>query len=182
MEWGLGGFILGVALSAVAVGALGYSSTSISSLSLKSQPDMRRINAEPPAAQTQRLMLFAVKSDELDGAIATMDLPAKEQRAVRHHLENHEYRLLWLTLWDWDSETTTGDTISITSDNYHRLLTLRNRRSKIAIPEPRSGYIELRGERTEDGIIAISLLSGAQPIAVPRMSVGQAVKLEIDTP
>jgi len=174
--------MVGVALSVATFGALGHSWTAIPSSSVKSQPDILRTNVESSAVRPQRLLLFAVRSDELDAAIATMDLPAKEQRAVRNHLENGEYRLLWLTLWDWDAESSTGDTISITSDNYHRLLTLRNRRSKIAVPEPKSGYIELRGERTDDGIIAISLLSGAQPLAVPRMSVGQSVKLEIDTP
>jgi hypothetical protein len=59
---------------------------------------------------------------------------------------------------------------------------LHNRRTRIAIPEPKSGYLELRGEQTEDGIIAISLLSGAQPLALPRMALGQSVKVEVDTP
>jgi len=126
-------------------------------------------------------MLFAVKSDEINGAIETMDLPDREQQTVRDDLQSHKYRLLWLTLWDWDAQINRGDTISITSDNYHRLFTLRAQRTRIAIPAPKSGLIELRGERTEDAI-TVSLLSGAQPLAMPRMAVGQNIKIEIDTP
>jgi len=45
----------------------------------------------------------------------------------------------------------TGNTISILSDDYRRYVTLNGRRTRIAIPEPRSDYIEMRGEVTEDG-------------------------------
>jgi hypothetical protein len=58
---------------------------------------------------------------------------------------------------------------------------LNSRRTRIAIPEPRSGYIEMRGEATEDGNISISILSGTQPIALPRMSPGQAIRFQIDS-
>ena len=179
--WGLGGFILGAIFSGAVIEGRGHSSAEISSASVKSQADMPKANTESNESRPQRLMLFAVKSDEMDGAIETMDLPPREQRAFRTDVENHKFRLLWLTLWDWDSPTTRGDTISITSDNYHRLFALHDRRSKIAIPEPKSGMIEIRGERTENAI-TVSLLSGAQPLALPPMAVGQTVKIEVDTP
>jgi len=178
---GLGGFILGAIFSGVVIEGLGHSSAEISTASVKSQASLPRADAESEVARPQRLMLFAVKGDEIDGAIETMDLPPRERRAVGNDLENHKYRLLWLTLWDWDTQSGRGDTVSITSDNYHRLFALSDRRSKIAIPEPKSGFIEIRGERTENAI-TISLLSGAQPVALPEMGVGQAVKIEVDTP
>jgi hypothetical protein len=87
---------------------------------------------------------------------------------------------LWLTAWDWDTAEETGNTISILSDGYRKYVTLNSRRTRIAIPESRSGYIEMRGEATEDGNISISLLSGTQPIALPPMSPEQTVRIQID--
>ena len=39
---------------------------------------------------------------------------------------------------------------------------------------------KLRGEVSEDGIIAVSVLSGSQPIALPRMALGQPLRINID--
>ena len=105
------------------------------------------------------------------------------QHLFRAEVEAGRYRLVWLTIWDWDArDENDGDTISINSDNYRRAVKLRNHRSQIAIPEPKSGFIELRGEETGDGIFAVSVLSGEQPIALPHMGRGQSVKLELVTP
>ena len=54
-------------------------------------------------------------------------------------------------------------------------------RTRIAIPEPRSGYIEIRGEVSEDDNISISLLCGTHPIALPSMSPGQVIKIQIES-
>jgi hypothetical protein len=176
--WGVVGFILGALLSGTAVGALGHSASILPSFNT-TQTDARRGTAHSSFTLPQQVILSAVKSDEIDSAIS--DLSKTEQLRVRADVANRKYRLLWLTVWDWDTSEETGDTISITSDEYRRVVTLRSRRTRIAIPEPRSGYIELHGEATEDGIIAVSLLSGTQPIALPRMSLGQTVKIEIDS-
>jgi hypothetical protein len=178
---GIAGFCLGVLVSGTTVGVFAYSSTRPSLDGFKPHPSPAP-SADQVKKYTHRIILPAVKSDEMDHAIATMGLPPVEQHQVREDLENRNYRLVWLTLWDWDASGDKGDTISISSDAYRRLFTLHSRRATVAIPEPKSGYIELRGEQSEDGIIAISLLSGAQPLAVPRMSLGQSVKIEIDTP
>ena len=88
---------------------------------------------------------------------------------------------MWLTVWDWDTAEETGDTISILSDDFRRYVTLNSRRTRIAIPEPRSGYIEMRGEVTVDDNISISILSGTHPIALPRMLSGQAIRFRIES-
>jgi hypothetical protein len=120
-----------------------------------------------------------VRNDEVDAAIN--NFPASVQRKIRKDVANGKYRLMWLTTWDWDTaEGEVGNTISILSDDYRRYVTLTERRTRIAVPQPRSGYIEMRGEVSEDGNISISLLSGTQPIALPPMSPGQAIKLQID--
>jgi len=110
-----------------------------------------------------------------------MNLRGDEESKLRDKMARDKSRLLWLTIWDWDTTSALGDTISITSDEYRRLIRLTSQRNRVAIPEPRSGYIELRGEQSEDGIIAISLLSGTYPLALPHMTPGQALKVEIDT-
>jgi hypothetical protein len=175
--WGLGGFILGVVLSATAVGALGLSA----STSTLPSPDKSKTNVlrEVASSIQQSIVLPIVKVDEIDAAIK--DFPLYNQSQVREDVTNGKYRLLWLTAWDWDTaEGEPGNTISILSDTQRQIVTLNSHRARIAIREPKSGNIGLRGEFTEDGNIAISVLSGTQPIALPRMSPGQAVTIEIN--
>lgn len=175
---GIVGFALGVVATAGAMTILTPPATQpISGRRAESTPV-----ALPVKTYSHRILVAAVKPDELDQAIASMSLPHTEQQRVRDEVEEGKYRLVWITLWDWDTATEKGDTISVTSDLYRRLMTLRNRRTTIAMPEPKSGYLELRGEQTEDGVIAISLLSGAQPLALPHMTLGQSIRVEIDTP
>jgi len=178
LSGGLVGFVLGIFVAGAAF--------SVFALSGQTPVAARRIEPAHPLVQvktyTHRIVLAAIGRQDIDGAVATMGLPHLEQQRIREDLEEGRYRLLWLTLWDWDASTEKGDTISISSDTYRRLFTLHNRRTTIAVPEPKSGYLELRGEQSEDGNISISLLSGAQPLALPRMSLGQAIKVEIDTP
>ena len=178
--WGFAGFILGAVLSGGAVGALGHSaSTLLSPSSDKPQAQVLVEKADASLVLPQRIIVSGVKSDEIEAAIN--DFPIGAQRKIRKDIASGKYRLLWLTAWDWDTAEETGNTISILSDDYRRYVTLNGRRTRIAIPEPRSGYIEMRGEVTEDGNISISLLSGTQPIALPRMSPGQAIRFRIDS-
>jgi len=177
--WGFAGFILGAVLSGGAVGALGHSaSTLLSPSSDKPQAQALVEKADASLVLPQRIIVSGVKNDEIEAAIS--DFPVGAQRKIRKDIASGKYRLLWLTAWDWDTAEETGNTISILSDDYRRYVTLNGRRTRIAIPEPRSGYIEMRGEVTEDGNISISLLSGTQPIALPRMSAGQSIRFQID--
>lgn len=174
--WGLAGFILGAALTGAAIGALGHTaSTSPQPLA----PQERVQNAVVIPILPQRIIMSRVKNDEIEAAIN--DFPLGVQRKIRTDVATGKYRLLWLTAWDWDTaEGEAGNTISIYSHDYRRFVTLAERRTRIAIPEPWSGTIELRGEVSEDGNISISVLSGTQPIALPTMSPGQAIRLYID--
>jgi hypothetical protein len=178
--WGLAGFILGAALSGTAVGALGHSTSTLPAPpSDKPQVQAPVGNADASRVLPQRIVVSVVKADEVEAAIKTFAEGA--QRKIRKDVASGKYRLAWLTVWDWDTaEGEVGNTISILADDYRRYVTLNERRTRIAIPAPRSGYIEMRGEVSEDDNISISLLSGTQPIALPTMSPGQAVKLHID--
>jgi hypothetical protein len=176
MAWSLTGFALGALVAGGVVGLLSYSLASVPSSATRIEA--RCANLVLP----QRISLSSIPEHELGDALQTMNLSPAEQVKLRDEVAGRKTRLLWLTIWDWDAQTEQGDTISVASDEYKRLFTLRNHRHSIAIPEPRSGYLELRGERSEDGIIAISLLSGMSPIALPRMTPGQTMRIEIDTP
>jgi hypothetical protein len=175
---GLVGFTLGVALTACVMSIFFASPAPVSSRRSEQAPAQQA----PVKIYSHRIVVAAVKRNDIDEAVATMSLPHGEQQRVRDDVDEGKYRLVWVTLWDWDTTTEKGDTISISSDVYRRLFTLHNRRTTIAVPEPKSGYLELRGEQSEDGVIAISLLSGAQPLALPQMTLGQSIRVEIDTP
>ena len=126
----------------------------------------------------QRVILPVVTKDEIEAAIK--NFPVGVQPKIRKDVTSGKYRLLWLTAWDWDVAVELGDTVSILSNDYRRFVQLSTHRTRIAVPEPESGTIELRGEVSEDGIIAISVLSGSQPIALPRMALGQPLRITID--
>jgi hypothetical protein len=177
--WGVAGFILGALLSGSAVGALGHSAPTLLSPS-SDQPQAQALVEKTVAslALPQRIIVSEVKGEDIEAAISSF-APAA-QRKIRKDVDIGKYRLVWLTAWDWDTAEETGNTISILSDGYRKYVTLNSRRTRIAIPEPQSGYIEMRGESTEDGNISISLLSGTQPIALPRMSLEQTIRIQID--
>jgi hypothetical protein len=170
--WGLVDFTLGALLSGGAVGAIGYSRALVPS------PNTEREVQISQDRSSLRIFLPLVKSDEID--IAIRSLPKKEQLIVRQDLADQKYQLVWLTIWDWDTAAgQEGNTVSVASDGFRRIMKLDGRRTRTVIPKPKSGYIEFRGEATEDGNINISVLSGTQPIALPTMPPGQTAKVEI---
>ena len=170
--WGLIGFTLGALLSSGVVGAIGYSRALVLSPNTEQEVQIRQNR------YSTSVFLPPVKSDEIDTALSS--LSKKEQRRIRQDLADQKYELLWLTIWDWDTaEEDEGNTISVASDEFRRVMTLSGRRTRTVIPKPKSGYLEFRGEATEDGNINISILSGTQPIALPNMPAGQTVKVDI---
>ena len=168
--WGLVCFTLGALLSGGAVGAIGYSRVLVPS------PNTIQEVAIDENGSSPRVLLPLVKSDEIETAIS--DLPFKAQRQIRADMEHQKYELLWLTIWDWDTVAgEEGNTISITSDDFRRIITLNPQRTRTVIPRPKSGYLEFRGEATADGNVSISLLSGTQPIALPVVQPGITKKV-----
>lgn len=173
--WGLAGLVVGATLSAAAAMALrpvaAPASVQPASAALAQKADSFKV-------LPQRVILSVVAKDAVEAAIN--NFPVGVQPKIRKDVTGGKYRLLWLTAWDWDVAVELGDTVSILANDYRRFVQLNSQRTRIAIPEPESGYIELRGEVSEDGIIAVSVLSGSQPIALPRMAVGQPLRINID--
>ena len=169
--WGLIGFTLGALLSGAAVGAIGYAGARVPSSTMQE-------TATSKIKNVFTAYLPPVKSDEIDAAVSS--LPKKEQRIIREGLANQKYQLLWLTIWDWDTSVgEEGNTISIASDDFRRIITLNAQRTRTVIPRPKSGYLEFRGEATEDRNISISYLSGSQPIALRTMPTGITKKIMV---
>ena len=177
--WLVAGVLIGALLSGAGLGLYAYAHAPAapSEDSAKGRITATCTNLALP----QRVVLSPVADHEFGDAFTSMQLRPHELANLRDKLLREKGRLLWLTIWDWDTMSPSGDTVTITSDNYRRRITLSNHRTRIDIPEPRARYIELRGERSEDGIVAISLLSGNYPIALPHMKPGQVMKVEIDT-
>src|SRR3954462_7783726 len=176
--WGLAGFILGGVLSGGAVGALQHS---LLTPPPTDEPQLQASVTNPDTSPVlpQRILTSFIKSDEVEAAINTF--PVSAQRKIRKEVAAGKYRLAWLTIWDWDTAAgEVGNAVSILTDDYRRYVTLNERRSRIAIPVPRSGYIEIRGEVSDDDNIAISLLSGTTPIALPAMSPGHVIKVHVE--
>src|SRR5665647_3916240 len=109
--WGLIGFTLGALLAGATAGVIGFPGAHVLS------PDtiqISQINKDlsSPVTLSQRIILPIVKSDEIDAAID--NLSKKEQRKILEDLANNEYQLLWLTIWDWDTEAgEDGTTVSV---------------------------------------------------------------------
>src|SRR5262245_17483069 len=105
---GIAGFVLGIAVSATAMGVLAFCGTTSSFETTKSfaptTPDLGKIKT-----YAHRIVLPSVASGEIEDAIASMGLPPAEQHRTRQHLDAGLYRLLWLTLWDWDTTNDKGD-------------------------------------------------------------------------
>src|SRR5213078_5307180 len=76
-------------------------------------------------ALPQKIVVSVVNKDEIEAAI--QDFPAAVQPKIRKDVAAGKYRLLWLTVWDWDTSQETGDTISILSNDYRRFVILNSR-------------------------------------------------------
>jgi hypothetical protein len=131
---------------------------------------------------TGPVILTSVKEPELGDALASMGLSPERERVIADEVKRHQYRLLWLTVWDWDGDSI-PDRISITSGAYKRQMELPKERKTIAIPEPPSRYIEISGDPHNSGYegwTTLALLSGARPIALSRLVPGKSLKIELD--
>jgi hypothetical protein len=129
------------------------------------------------------VILTGVRESELADALASMGLSPERERVIADEVKSHRYRLLWLTVWDWDGDVV-PDRISITSGDYKRQMELPKARKTIAIPAPPSRYIEISGDSHNvgyEGWTTLALLSGERPIALSRLVSGKSVQIEIDS-
>src|SRR5260221_12173334 len=106
-----------------------------------------RETASTKFVMPDRVYLPGVAAQDYNQALDSMGLSPPERRQMRSDIEARKVRPVWLTLWDWDTQTESGDTILIIAGDYQRLFTLSSHRTRIAIPEPRPGAHQRRGPR-----------------------------------
>jgi hypothetical protein len=123
-----------------------------------------------------------VRKDELQAALATMQLDEEGEKRIAEDVTAGRLKLLWLTLWDWDGDEVT-DRVTIASGSYRLNMPLPRSRKTIAIPDPPSSYIEVTGEQQNvgyEGWTTLAVLSGARPIAFSRILPGKSIRIEVE--
>ncbi len=185
------GTLLGVVLSPTVFGGLAgfveeMQPPSVSGKRARASAVNAATIAAPTYSEQQNpgpVMLTNVKDTELGDALASMALSPERERVIDAEVRSHRYRLLWLTVWDWDGDEV-SDHITIASGDYKRQMDLSKGRKTVAIPEPPSRYIEITGEPHNigyEGWTTVALLSGQRPIALSRLVPGKTLQIEIDT-
>ena len=124
-------------------------------------------------AQAGALLLAPVASHERAEALRTMQLPSDQQQA----LESQKSELVWLTVWDDRDED--GDIVAVESDGFRQQVQIAHAPARLALPRPRSGTVLLHGVRDGGGGITVAVQSGGGQIALPPLTVGQAVTIPV---
>jgi hypothetical protein len=125
------------------------------------------------------VILDVVKENEFEEALATMDLAPETRQRIVDDVKSHKYRLLWLTLWDWDGDGPV-DHITLVSGAYQRKMGVPKARERIAIPDPPATYVEIIGDPSGPSWVTLGLLSGSCPIALERVEPGSAIRIDVD--
>lgn len=177
----LGGLLIGVVISMAPA-------SSIDSPTLRkiargvSAPSAPKVPTSAEQVSVGTVIVPMVKDAELADALASMDLPNDEQARIASDVKAGRYKLIWLTIWDWDGDETV-DRIRIVSGNYQRIMELPKLRRTIAVPNPASSFIEIIGDPHNVGYggwTTLGLLSGARPIALSRMVPGTTARFDVD--
>lgn len=86
-------------------------------------------------------------------------------------------KLVWITVWDFDSPD--GDVVHISSAGYETDVTLRKVQTRIAVPLDVSRIVKITGVHDGGGGITLGVKSGASPISLPVIQVGQILDLPV---
>ena len=164
------GLIAG-AVALVAIGIAGALWASGGSSDSVSDATRQAWAASFAAAPPTRLNV--VPAAEVDRALGEMQLPPAQQQQLRDDLANGRTRLVWLSFTDVMAED--GDMVRIESGPYAAQVTAVNTPTRVYLPEPPSGVVNVTGVRDGGGGITIAITSGGTPVNLPFMSVGQVV-------
>ena len=129
------------------------------------------------ATATGGIALASVPAEEREEALASMNLPAAEKEALRTDVEQARAQLVWLTLWDTHAED--GDFVLVASGGSRQTVPILHARTRIALPAPPSGVVNVTGVKDGGGGITIGILSGSSPVRVPFMQEGQTIGIPV---
>lgn len=124
-------------------------------------------------------VLDVVPFEEREEAVAAMGLDTSEQSRLLDSVGQGETRLVWLTFQDVVAED--GDRVRVESDGYRIEVPIRHEATRIVIPEPSSGIVNVVGTADGGGGITIAITSGGVPVNLPFMTVGEAVGVPVVT-
>ncbi len=117
----------------------------------------------------------AVASSAVSRPAARPSIPAPVAQAAPE--DDIELPLAWLTLWDHRDED--GDIVRVVSEGYSRTVPILNTPVTLAVPVPASGVVNVIGIHDGMGGITVGIQSGATPVLLPVLSVGQVVGVPI---
>jgi hypothetical protein len=123
------------------------------------------------AAPPTRLTL--VPAEEVPQALAAMKLPPEQRQQLQDDLGGGRTRLVWLTFTD--SVVEDGDRVRVESGTYSAEFMLRNATTRVYLPEPPTGVVNVTGTHDGGGGITLAVTSGDTPVNLPFMEVGQVV-------
>lgn len=123
------------------------------------------------------IQLPYVTEQESGEAIASMNLVEEERIKLEQEVKAERIRLVWMTFWDTVAED--GDIVDIQSDAFQQRVLLYNKPTRIAVPEPISGVVNVTGDIDGGGGITVGIISGKSPVNLPYMSPGQTIGIPV---
>lgn len=169
------GLTIGGVILALVVGAGLYFTGSSSDDPTPAQ--IAQMESSWAAALQNKVSLPSVQPQDLAEALTTMKLPEKEREALQAEISDGQIDLVWVTLWDNMVED--GDVVSLHSDGVTIVVPLLKKPTRIALPRPTKGVINLTGVRDGGGGITLGLMSGPDQVLIPPMAPGQVVGIPV---
>jgi hypothetical protein len=136
------------------------------------------MNASWSAATASGLQLDPVASGDVREAIGNMHLAPDIAEELLRDVTSGKTSLVWVTLWDDMSED--GDVVALSSEGIRTVVTLKNAQTRIALPRPSAGVIDMEGVTDgAGGGITVGIMSGSTPVEVSPMQPGQVIGIPV---
>lgn len=142
-------------------------------------------------AKLKTVSVEQVATQDLGKALETMRLAPDQRQKLEAELSaidpnsprsattaaKDSTALVWVTLWDFADPD--GDIIHVSSAGYEINIPLQKNQTRIAVPVDGSKAIKISGVRDGGGGITLGVQSGASPVSLPVLTVGQSITLPV---
>lgn len=171
------GLMIGAAILAAAVGAGVYLNNSGAPADEPSPAQIAEMESSWNAARQAGVSLPLVTPEERAEALASLDLPEEQEETLQAEIQAERVSLIWITLWDNMAQD--GDIVSLYSDGVNLSVPLLNAPTRIALPRPAGGVVNLTGTKDGGGGITLGLMSGPDQVLIPPLTPGQVVGIPV---
>ena len=133
--------------------------------------------------RVEPLRLPAVAAEQIEQAIASMQLPPAQQAQLREltrpvpKVAAAGVRLVELTVWDTHSQD--GDVVALVSAGYRREIVLTNAPQTVVLPIDGAARMRLIGVHDGGGGITLGVRGADEQVLMPIMSEGQTLTLPL---